>query len=137
MSENNSTEGILEKLTVVRVANNIFDSPFKRTKYVHYRFHKNRQSCGIINHLNPLYKQSLNFEHNANHFMSDILVKFWSDSLLLLCVLLAGPCQYFRSHSPLLPANRTQLSAPHHTDNLKTKHQLRQAAATCIILSSS
>ena len=26
---------------------------------------------------------------------------------------------------------------PHHTDNLKTKHQIRQAAATCIILSSS
>ena len=31
----------------------------------------------------------------------------------------------------------TQPSAPHHTDNLKTKHQIRQAAATCIILSSS
>ena len=28
-------------------------------------------------------------------------------------------------------------SAPHHTDNLKTKHQIRQAATTCIILSSS
>ena len=31
----------------------------------------------------------------------------------------------------------TQPSAPHHTDNLKTKHQIRQAAATCIVLSSS
>ena len=31
----------------------------------------------------------------------------------------------------------TQPSAPHHTVNLKTKHQIRQAAATCIILSSS
>ena len=31
----------------------------------------------------------------------------------------------------------TQPSAPHHTDNLKTKHQIRQAATTCIILSSS
>ena len=30
-----------------------------------------------------------------------------------------------------------QHSAPHHTDNLKTKHQMRQAATTCIILSSS
>ena len=28
-------------------------------------------------------------------------------------------------------------SASHHTDNLKTKHQIRQAAPTCIILSSS
>ena len=28
-------------------------------------------------------------------------------------------------------------SAPHHTDNFKTKHQIRQAATTCIILSSS
>ena len=26
----------------------------------------------------------------------------------------------------------TQPSAPHHTDNLKTKHQIRQAAATSI-----
>jgi len=31
----------------------------------------------------------------------------------------------------------TQPSAPHHTDNLKTKHQIPQAATTCIILSSS
>ena len=31
----------------------------------------------------------------------------------------------------------TKPSAPHHTDNLKTKHQLRQAATTYIILSSS
>jgi len=31
----------------------------------------------------------------------------------------------------------TQHSAPHHTDNLKTKHQIRQAATTCIIISSS
>ena len=31
----------------------------------------------------------------------------------------------------------TQPSAPHHTDNLKTKHQIRQATTTCIILSSS
>ena len=31
----------------------------------------------------------------------------------------------------------TQPSAPHHTGNLKTKHQIRQAATTCIILSSS
>ena len=31
----------------------------------------------------------------------------------------------------------TQSSAPHHTDNLKTNHQIRQAATTCIILSSS
>ena len=31
----------------------------------------------------------------------------------------------------------TQPSAPHHTDNLKTKHQIRQAATTCIIPSSS
>ena len=31
----------------------------------------------------------------------------------------------------------TQPSAPHHTDNLKTNHQIRQAATTCIILSSS
>ena len=31
----------------------------------------------------------------------------------------------------------TQPSAPHHTDNLKTKHQTREAATTCIILSSS
>ena len=30
-----------------------------------------------------------------------------------------------------------QPSAPHHTDNLKTKHQIQQAATTCIILSSS
>jgi hypothetical protein len=28
-------------------------------------------------------------------------------------------------------------SAPHHTDNLKPKHQIQQAATTCIILSSS
>ena len=28
-------------------------------------------------------------------------------------------------------------AAPHHTENLKTKHQIRQAATTCIILSSS
>jgi hypothetical protein len=27
----------------------------------------------------------------------------------------------------------TQLSTPHCTDNLKTKHQIRQAATTCII----
>ena len=26
---------------------------------------------------------------------------------------------------------------PHHTENLKTKHRMRQAATTCIILSSS
>jgi hypothetical protein len=31
----------------------------------------------------------------------------------------------------------TQPSAPHYTDNLKTKHQIRQTATTCIILSSS
>ena len=31
----------------------------------------------------------------------------------------------------------TQTSAPHHTDKLKTKHQIRQAATTCIMLSSS
>jgi hypothetical protein len=31
----------------------------------------------------------------------------------------------------------TQPSAPHHTDNLKAKHQIRQAATTCVILSSS
>jgi len=31
----------------------------------------------------------------------------------------------------------TQPSAPHHADNLKTKHKIRQAATTCIILSSS
>jgi hypothetical protein len=31
----------------------------------------------------------------------------------------------------------TQPSAPHHTDNLKTKHQRPQAATNCIILSSS
>ena len=31
----------------------------------------------------------------------------------------------------------TQPSATHHTDSLKTKHQIRQAATTCIILSSS
>jgi len=31
----------------------------------------------------------------------------------------------------------TQPSAPHRTDNLKTKHQIRQAATTCIIFSSS
>ena len=31
----------------------------------------------------------------------------------------------------------TQPSAPHHTNNLKTKHQIRQAATTCIIISSS
>jgi hypothetical protein len=31
----------------------------------------------------------------------------------------------------------TQPSAPHYTDNLKTKHQIRQAATNCIILSSS
>jgi hypothetical protein len=30
-----------------------------------------------------------------------------------------------------------QRSAPHYTDNLKTKHQIRQAETTCIILSSS
>ena len=28
-------------------------------------------------------------------------------------------------------------AAPHHTDNLKTKHQIPQAATICIILSSS
>ena len=41
----------------------------------------------------------------------------------------------------LLPAAArkpdTQPSSPHHTDNLKTKHQIRQAATTYIILSSS
>jgi hypothetical protein len=31
----------------------------------------------------------------------------------------------------------TQPPAQHHTDNLKTKHQIPQAATTCIILSSS
>jgi hypothetical protein len=31
----------------------------------------------------------------------------------------------------------TQPSAPHHTDNLKTKHQRPQAATNCIVLSSS
>ena len=31
----------------------------------------------------------------------------------------------------------TQHSAPHYTDNSKTKHQIRQAATTCIILSRS
>ena len=31
----------------------------------------------------------------------------------------------------------TQLPAPHHTDNSKTKHQRPQAATNCIILSSS
>ena len=31
----------------------------------------------------------------------------------------------------------TQPSTPHHTDNLKTKHQIRQAATTCTILLSS
>jgi hypothetical protein len=31
----------------------------------------------------------------------------------------------------------TQPSAPHYTDNLKTTHQIRQAATTCIIFSSS
>jgi hypothetical protein len=31
----------------------------------------------------------------------------------------------------------TQPSAPHHTDNLKTKYQRPQAPTTCIILSSS
>jgi hypothetical protein len=98
MSENNSTEGILEKLTVAPLVNNILESPFKRTKYVHCRFHKNRQSYTILNRLNPLYKQSLNFEHKTNFFMSDILANFWADSLLLLRVLLAGPCQYLLSH---------------------------------------
>ena len=28
----------------------------------------------------------------------------------------------------------TQPSAPHHTDNLKTRHQIRQAATTCLTL---
>ena len=31
----------------------------------------------------------------------------------------------------------TQPSARHQTDNLKTKHQIRQAVTICIILSSS
>ena len=31
----------------------------------------------------------------------------------------------------------TQPAAPHHTGNLKTKHKIRQAATTCILLSSS
>ena len=31
----------------------------------------------------------------------------------------------------------TQPSASHHIDNLKAKHQIRQATTTCIILSSS
>jgi hypothetical protein len=31
----------------------------------------------------------------------------------------------------------TQPSAPHHTDNLKTKHLRPQAATNCIIISSS
>jgi len=31
----------------------------------------------------------------------------------------------------------TQPSAPHHTDNFKTKHEIRQVATTCIIISSS
>ena len=31
----------------------------------------------------------------------------------------------------------TQPSAAHHTDNLKTMHQIRQTATTFIILSSS
>jgi hypothetical protein len=31
----------------------------------------------------------------------------------------------------------TQPSAPHHTDNVKPRHQIRHAATTCIILSSS
>ena len=37
----------------------------------------------------------------------------------------------------IAPAARkpdTQPSAPHHTDNLKTKHQIPQAATTFIIL---
>jgi hypothetical protein len=37
----------------------------------------------------------------------------------------------------LLSKPDTQPSAPHHTDNLKTKHQRPQAATNCIILSSS
>jgi hypothetical protein len=41
-----------------------------------------------------------------------------------LCVRFAGCCS-------------TQPSTPHHTGNLKTKHQIPQAATTCIILSSS
>jgi hypothetical protein len=36
--------------------------------------------------------------YDTTGFISDILVKFWADSLLLLCVLLAGSCQYFWSH---------------------------------------
>jgi hypothetical protein len=31
----------------------------------------------------------------------------------------------------------TQPATTHYTDNLKTKHQIRQTATTCIILSSS
>jgi hypothetical protein len=49
-----------------------------------------------------------------------------TDEFLLQILLLA---QHAAARKP-----DTQPSTPHCTDNLKTKHQIRQTATTCIIL---
>ena len=49
----------------------------------------------------------------------------------------SGAREYYTSGCCLARKPDTQPSAPHHTYNLKTKHQIRQATTTCIILSSS
>jgi hypothetical protein len=52
--------------------------------------------------------------------------------ILLLAQHVSGTIMLLAARKP-----DTQPTATHHTDNLKTKHQIRQAATTCIILSSS
>ena len=66
---------------------------------------------------------------------------YTSGCCLSYLVLWFSSCRYGVELRFMCPAAArkpdTQPSAPHHTDNLKTKHQIRQAATTCIILPSS
>ena len=55
-----------------------------------------------------------------------ISLLWWHNILFLIC-----------SYSATARKPDTQPSAPHHTVNLKTEQQIRQAATNCIILSSS
>jgi hypothetical protein len=58
-----------------------------------------------------------------------------TDEFLLQILLLAQNVSGMSKGAARKPD--TQPSAPHYTVNLKTKHQIRQTATTCIILSSS
>ena len=59
----------------------------------------------------------------------------WNRWIFIADLIACSTC--FGHHKAAAGKPDTQPSAPHHTDILKTKHQIRQAATTCITLSSS